>query len=221
MAGVEKAMEKNGSLGLLEKKGTHAEEIVEQVLANPGLIDILLTSISSSKPEVRFGSAKVLWLISEKNPKMLSSNVSFFVGLLDCSNNILKWNAIRTLANLTTVDSSVDLGEILKKFRILLYEGSLITAANIIESLSKMAQAKPEIRTEITAELLKADEIPVPTEECRNILIGKAIVAFERYFDQIKNKGEVLSFVRKQVNNPRKATRTRAEKFLGEHEEHL
>lgn len=214
-------MEKNELLGLLNKKDIRAEEIVEQVLANSSLIDDLVAGISSSKPEVRFGSAKILWIISKRNPEILSSKTSFFLNLLDSNNNILKWNAIRTLANLATADDHEDLSEVLKKFRGLLYEGSLITAANIVESLGKIALAKPQFQAEITEELLKAKEIPVPTEECRNILMGKAIMTFERYYGKIQNKDEVLSFVKSQLNNSRKATRTKAGKFLKKHEKHL
>jgi len=60
----------------------------------------------------------------------------------------------------------------------------------------------------------KAPIKPPITQECKNILIGKAILAFDVYFDQIKNKAPIISFVKKQVNNTRNATKVKAEKFL-------
>ena len=58
------------------------------------------------------------------------------------------------------------------------------------------------------------EKISLPTEECRNILIGKAIKAFEVYFDEIEDKDKIISFVKGQLNNTRNATRSKAEKFL-------
>jgi hypothetical protein len=74
--------------------------------------------------------------------------------------------------------------------------------------------AKPELQRKITEQLLKAEEVPVPTSECRNILIGKAMTAFNVYFNQIEDKDKVISFVKRQLSNSRNATKTKAERFL-------
>lgn len=58
------------------------------------------------------------------------------------------------------------------------------------------------------------EKIPRPTEECRNILIGKTIKAFDVYCDEFKDKDKIISFVKGQLDNPRNATRSVAERFL-------
>jgi hypothetical protein len=73
--------------------------------------------------------------------------------------------------------------------------------------------AKPHLIPKITTELLKLEEIP-RNQECKNILYGKAILAFGMYFNEIENKNAVISFVRKQLNNSRNSTKVKAEKFL-------
>jgi len=112
------------------------------------------------------------------------------------------------------VDSHNKFKRLFKKFYGYLYEGSLITAGHVVDNSGTVALAKPELQDEITKELLRVEEIPLPTEECRNILIGKTMKALDFYFDRIKDKDEVVSFVKRQLNNSRKATKDKAEKFL-------
>lgn len=198
----------------LEKKEIKAEDLAEKAMENPELLSELFTGISSAKARIKFGSAKVLRIISGRNPEMLYSRMKFFVDLLDSENNILKWNAMDTIANLTTIDSHNEFNRLFEKFYGCLYEGSLITASHVVDNSGKIALSKPELQDEITKKLLKMEEIPLPTEECRNILIGKTINAFQIYYDKTKDKDEVVSFVKRQLNNPRNATKAKAEKFF-------
>lgn len=213
MLGIEK-MEKNNILNAIAKKETENEEVAEKTMKNPELLPELLAGINSTNPRIRFESAKVLRIISRRKPEMLYSRMEFFVNLLDSENNILKWNAMDIIANLAKVDSRDEINRLFKKFFGYLYEGSLITAGHVIDNSGKIALSKPELQDEITKELLKVEEIPLPTEECRNILLGKTITAFQVYFDRIKNRQKVVSFVKRQLNNSRNATKAKAERFL-------
>jgi len=207
-------MENADILSGLAKKETKAEDIAERVLKKPGLLPELFVGISSTNPRVMFGSAKILRTISEKDPNMLYSRIDFFENLLHSENNILKWNAIDIVANLTVADSLNKFDRFFSRFFGHLYEGSLITASHVVDNSGRIALAKPELQDKITQELLKVEEVPLPTEECRNILIGKTMKAFDAYYDKIKDKDKVISFVKRQLNNSRRATRAKAEKFL-------
>jgi len=209
--GVEKMKEKS-LLNMIAKKET--EDVVEEVIEHPELLSELLTGIHSINPRIRFESAKVLRIISGRKPEMLCAQRKLFVNLLDSENNILKWNALDIIANLTTIDSHNEFDRLFKKFYDLLYEGSLITAGHVVDNSAKIALSKPKLQEEITKELLKVEKIPLSTEECRNILIGKTINAFQIYYDKIKDKEAVISFVKRQLNNPRNATKVKAEKFV-------
>jgi len=207
-------MNRSNIVGELEKKETEATAIAEKVTENPDLLPELLSGISSATARIRFASAKILRIISEKNPEILYLSMDFFVDLLDSKNNILKWNAMDIIANLTAIDRDNKFNESFRKFYSYLHNGDLITAGHIVDNSGKIALAKPEFQDEITKELLKVKEIPLPTEECRNILIGKTIKAFDVYYDEMKDKNKIISFVKDQLNNPRNATRSKAERFL-------
>jgi len=183
-------------------------------MENPNMLEELFKGVSSANPRIKFGSAKSLRTVSEKNPQMLYSKMDFFVNLLESKNSILKWNALDIIANLTAVDKQNAFNRLFKKFYGYLYEGSLITASHVVDNSGKIALSKPELQGKITEELLKVEKVPLPTSECRNILIGKAINAFNVYCDEVDDKDRVIAFVKRQLNNPRKATKSKAEKFL-------
>ena len=201
-------------LEAVAKKKNKAEVLAERVIRNPKLLPELLEGISSERAGIKFKSAKILKIISEERPELLYLKWDFFEKLLDCENNIIKWNAMDVIANLSGVDSRNRFDKIFRKFYGMLYEGSLITAAHVVGNSWKIAKANPGLSSRITNELLKIEKIPLPTKECRNILKGHAILSFSEYFDQIKEKGKVISFVRKELKNSRNATRSKAEKFL-------
>ena len=210
-------MEKIDILEKLGKKEIKAEDIAKNVIKDPGLLPEIFNGISSENPRIKFKSAKMLRVISEKNPEILYSKMDFFINLLNSSNKILKWNAIDVIGNLTSIDSKNKFDKIFKKYYSFLSAESMITVSHVVDNSGKIAKARPHLTQKITNELLKIEKIPTRphlTQECKNILLGKAILAFGMYFDQIENKDNVISFVKRQLNNTRNATKVKAEKFL-------
>jgi len=47
-----------------------------------------------------------------------------------------------------------------------------------------------------------------------NIVIGHTISSFDKFFSQIKVQEDVLDFERSSINNSRKPTKNKAEKFI-------
>ena len=198
----------------LGEKADNAGELARAVAANASLPPAVVREVSSSKAGVRYRAIKVLKLVSEGEPEVLRRHVAFFEGLLDSPNNVLKWNAIDILANLAAVDSGKRFAGLFQKFYGLLDEGSLITSAHVIESSAKIVGARPALEDRITRELLRVEKIPLPTEECRNILRGKLISAFGQYGGRSRNRELMLTFAEGLLACTRPATRKKAEKFL-------
>ena len=210
-------MEKIDILEKLGKKEIKAGDIAKNVIKVPGLLPEIFNGISSENPRIKFKSAKILRVISEKSPEILYSKMDFFIDLLDSENRILKWVAIDVIGNLTSIDSKNKFDKIFKKYYSFLSAESMITVGHVVDNSGKIAKARPHLTQRITSELLNIEKIPTKphlTQECKNILLGKAILAFGMYFDQIENKDNVISFVKRQLNNTRNATKVKAEKFL-------
>ena len=203
---------------MLSKKEVKAEDVARNVIKNPRLLPELFNGISSENTRTRFKSAKILRIISEEDPEMLYSKVDFFIDLLKRENKILRWIAIDVIGNLSSVDTENKFDKIFNKFYSLLADESTITAGHVIESSGKIARAKPQLQNKITMELLRVEKTEYKTSECRNILLGKVILSFSQYIDQINNTEEMVSLAKRQLANPRRATRVKAEKFLRTHE---
>ncbi len=202
---------------MLSRKEIKAEDVARNVIKNSLLLPELFNGISSENTRTRFKSAKILRIISEENPEMLYSKFDFFINLLDSENKILKWIAIDVIGNLSLVDTENKFDKIFNKFYGLLADESMITAGHVIDSSGKIARAKPYLQDKITKELLRVEKIEYKTSECRNILLGKVILSFSQYIDQINNTEEMVSLAKRQRDNSRKATRVKAEKFLRTH----
>ena len=143
--------------------------------------------------------------------------MDFFTDLLDSENRIFKWIAIDIIGNLTSVDFRNKFEEIYSKYFNFLSTEEIITIGHVIDNSGKIAKAKPLLSSKITNQLLKLENLtttPTLSAECKNVLLGKTILAFSQYFTQIKNKRTVISFVKKQLSNPRNATKKKAERFL-------
>lgn len=199
----------------LEKKQKKPEELVIKVLRDQKLLPTVFDGTTATKANVKYGSTKILRLISEKDPKVLYSKMDFFIKMMESENQILKWNGMDIVANLLVVDSNKKFDKIFDKYYRLLSDEVMITAGHVIDNSGKIVMAKPYFNDKITNRLLKVEKIS-RDQECQNILLGKTILAFNSYFDQIKeaNKTKVISFVRRQLNNTRPATRKKAEIFL-------
>jgi hypothetical protein len=207
-------MNKLNILNEVSKKEIKADILAKKVIKRPSLLLEIMEGFLSDAANVRFKSAKILALISKERPELLYPHFAFFVEHLSNKNTILKWNAMDVISNLTPVDSEKRFDELFKKFYAMFYEGSLVTAAHVVDGSAIIANAKPYLEEKITKEILNIGKIPLPSEECLNILKGHAIKAFDQYFDQCKNKDKVIDFTRKELKNTRNATRKKAEKFL-------
>jgi hypothetical protein len=197
----------------LEKKNVDAESIAKRVMEDQKLLSEVFQGISSDKARVKYGSAKVLRIIGERNPQVLYPKWDFFADMLNSSNTFLKCDGVFIIGHLTRVDSENKITMLFEKLYKLLNDESMITAASLIGVSAIIAKAKPELQTRITDALLSINQTHHGSE-CKNVLKGHIITSLDTYFDDIKDKKRVLDFVRLELKNSRAATRLKAEKFL-------
>ena len=205
---------------LLQKlvdKSMTKEELLKKVELNSNLLPTVLKGISSSKAAIRYGCAKVLMDLSEEQPELLYAYMGVFVELLDSEYRILTWNAMAIISNLTKIDENRKFDAVFDKYYSFIHDEYMVTVANVVGHSGKIALAKPHLIEKITNELLKVENIsttPHLTEECKRVIAEKAIKSFNLFFDKIKQKEKVTSFVRSHLNSPRKTLRRAAENFL-------
>jgi len=201
----------------LMDKSLTKKALLSRVEADFGLIPLLLEGVAHQKAAVRYGCSKVLMDLSEENPEKLYPHFDFFVTLLDSKYRILTWTALAILANLTRTDTNNKFDAIFGKYYSFLDNEYMVTVANVVGNSGKIALAKPYLVPEITSELLKVQHLsttPHLTDECKRVIAQQAINTFDKFFDRIDQKEQVLSFVKLHADSPRKKLKTTAENFL-------
>ena len=163
---------------------------------------------------VKYGCLKDLRRLSEEAPQLVYADFEKFVRLLDHPNSIFRWNAAHILANLARVDRSRKLAPLVGRFLKPIRGPQMIAAANVIQAAAVIAAAQPRLADKLAAGILTVGRAKYETEECRNVAIGHAIQSLDRFFESIPRQRAVLGFVRRQLDNPRPATRRKAGKFL-------
>ena len=138
---------------------------------------------------------------------------SRFLGDTGYRAGFLKSIGIAIISNLAKVDTKDKFDRIFDKFYNLLNDKSMITAANLVGHSGMIAKTKPKLQNKITNRLLNIDKTH-HSPECKNIIKGKAILSFNEYFDEAKDKKKIIEFVKRELKNTRPATRKKAEKFL-------
>ena len=198
----------------LAAKKIDADKMAALIAADQSLIDRVFQELSNKSPRVKFGCSKALLLLSERRPELLYPKIDEIFKLLGRDNQIIKWSAIAILGNLAAVDRDHRIKGVLRTICGFLCAGELITANHAITALGKIARAFPEERAGVTARLLGIEQAVFNTDECRNIAIGKSILAMEMYVDPAHIRKDVLQFARSQTSNTRRATATKAKAFL-------
>ncbi len=198
----------------LSKAKVDAGRIAALMRENPDLIDSVFQELSNESARAKFGCSKSLMLASESDPDLLQSSTEKVFKLLDSGNQILKWNAIAILGNLTAADRTGRIVPALQRLYRFLLCGELITANHAIAALGKIGRAFPKERRKITGQLLQIERASFPTDECRNIALGKCIQAMAMFVDAESAPKEILEFARRQTGNRRRATAEKAKSFL-------
>jgi hypothetical protein len=201
----------------IARKGASAERIAADVAKNPEWIPELIEGLASDQARIKYGCAKVLRLISEKDPRLLYPRMRFFAELLEHENNFLQWEALSIVANLTRVDSRRKFEKIFDRYFAPIRGETMITAANTIRNAATIALAKPKLTDRIVGEIVKVEKARYRTAECRRVALGHAIDTFDRVYDQIGDRTAVAGLVRRQLRSPRAATKKRAQRFVKKH----
>lgn len=199
------------------ERRTDIERQAKKVLADPALVPELLAGLRADKPRVKYGCAKVLRVVSERRPEVLYRHFEVFADLLDHENKILRWEGIFVLSHLARVDSAHKFDAIFRKYFAPIPGPVMITAANVIGGAARIALARPAWADRVAGEVLKVSRGRYGTTECRNVVIGQAIEAFDQLFHLLRDPAPVRRFVQRQLKNTRPATRKKAERFLQRH----
>ncbi|MBN2591267.1 MAG: hypothetical protein JXA96_15490 [Sedimentisphaerales bacterium] len=197
----------------LNDKKLDIEAAAKVALKDKKLREGLLENLWSKNETLRYNSSKILFAVTEQKPELLYSKFDDLVKFLDSDNTYHKLSAVLLLGNLTKEDKDNKFEKIFNKYFSLLDDKSFITAAYIAQACGVIAIAKPNLQTKITNKLLAIDKTHHEQERI-DLVKASIIEAFEKYYEQAKNKKKILAFVEEQLNCQSPKTRKIAKEFL-------
>jgi len=207
-------MDKQDIFNSLIPKERNLKQIAKIATNSPEIINDLITGITENDTRIKYGCINTLVIISEKQPELIYPYFDAFKEYMASKNKFIKWAAILIIANIVKLDKENKFDSIFKSYFSEITGPIMITAANITKGAAIIAKAKPYLTERITNELLKVKNAKYQTDECLNIILGHMISSFDKFFRQVKNRTEVIDFVKKQINNPSKNTKNKAEKII-------
>ncbi len=179
--------------------------------------ELKIEDLASTDPKVKYACAKSVLAIAAARPKELYPYLCLFQSMLEGDNRILRWTAIDVVGAMGRVAAVKDVHGLIERLLPMLDTGNMITANHAIAALADIARARPEHRAHITAELIKVESYRYDTDECRNIAVGKALLALGSYQLPEAAMNAAVDFARRQVGNRRPATAKKAAVFLRWH----
>jgi hypothetical protein len=196
------------------KRGKKVAPLADSLEHNTELIGEVVAGIGAKRAAVKLGASKALRIMSGQLPELLYPHFDFFAAMLDNGNNILKWNATLTLANLAQVDREGRIESILDRYLAPITGPNMITAANAIRGAAIIGLAKPHLARRILLRIMRVERAKYATPECRNVAIGHALRAIEKLAGLLPDQRMLRLFAARQLGNPRPATSAKARKFL-------
>jgi hypothetical protein len=196
----------------LDKKDVNIDGLAEEALSDEDLFRELMDGILSKDDTIRSNSFKVLTIISENNGEFLYPQWDHFQNMLQSPNNYHKYIAIYLLANLTTVDVDKKFETIFQEYYGILAGDRAMTASHVALNSSKIAQAKPELRSQIIDQLLNIDTIH--TGKQKELIKAYAIEALLSIHPEAEDKERIEEFVKSQLDSKSPKTRNMAQCFL-------
>jgi hypothetical protein len=194
---------------------TDMNQLASEVIARPSQVAFLVETLRHERSAIKFGCAKVLRLVSEQRPELIYPYFDFFVELMSSENSFLRWGAILTVANLVAVDAENRFDAVFSQYFANITGTQMVSATNAIGCSPVIARARPELTDRIVGEILKLEGAAYEHKgaislECKNVVCGAAVKAFEALYPLANNKPAIARFVKEQTDNTRSKVRTHA-----------
>lgn len=190
-----------------------AKKIVRRVLEDNNYVSKVLKGVIAKEDSKRYPNAIALETLSEEYPKIIYPEWSYFVDMLKSKNAYHKSIAISTISNLTAIDDQKKFEVIFDDFFKLIDDKSVIVSRKLAIYSGRIVTAKPSLSSKITAVLLGIDNTQ-HTPSRKDLIKGDIIESFSEYYQNIKNKNEIINFVKNQLESSSPSTVKKAKKFI-------
>lgn len=184
--------------------------------------DILksLIEIESTEPSaVKFAAEKAVRSISESSPKLFEGMEAEIFSLLKSENTFIRLGNIITCANLAVLSSDKILELLIEDYIPFLYSTNIAEFGNAVKGIPKIISVFPSLEEKLIPPLFEISERVFihkgkPSDECRNVAVGKVMEVFEKIGKNSPYRQEMLNFAEMNLTNTRNSAKRKAEKLV-------
>lgn len=180
----------------------------------PAQLSRVVRVIGEPSGTARFGAGKALIVTAEKFPERVYPHFDAIASLLRSESKIMRWTAMLALAPLAEVDADRKIDTVLDIYIAFIHGGNLITAANAVKCLARIARDRPDLLVRVLAAILDVENATYETPECRRVAIGQTLKAIREMGSEVLRRPDVTAFIRRQVSCPRAAVAKLANQLL-------
>ncbi|MFW9819555.1 MAG: hypothetical protein ACFFE5_08085 [Candidatus Thorarchaeota archaeon] len=190
-----------------------ADKIVNKVLKDNNFLSEVLKGVISKNDSIRYPNAIAIEILSEEKPEIVYPQWNVFVDLLNSKNAYHKSIGISVISNLTKIDNEKKFEEIFEDFFKLLNDKSVIVARKLSIYSGRIAKSKPSLDSRIETILLSIDDTQ-HSKSRKDLIKGDIIASLSEYFENIKDKANIIEFVKNQLESSSPSTVKKAKEFL-------
>ena len=171
-------------------------------------LDDIIQGLVSEERRVQSGCAELASLLSEDVPDLVYPHVELFVSNLEAKAPVLRWEAVCTLGNVSSVDKLEKTPGLIGKFTEFLSDKSIVLQGHSVRALTKIAKAFPDTASDILEALLSH------TEYFPGNRIGFIIEAMEPFIGNLEFGTTVKEFVEPFIESDIKSVVKKARKVM-------
>ncbi len=168
----------------------------------------VIQGLESEERRVQSGCAELASLLSEDVPDLLYPHVEMFISNLEAKAPVLRWEAVCTLGNISSVDTLEKTPKLIQRFTEFLSDESIVLQGHSVRALTKIAKAFPETSSDIFEALLSH------TEYFPGNRIGFIVEAMEPFSGNPQFAARVKRFVEPFLESGIKSVVKRARKVM-------
>jgi hypothetical protein len=203
---------------LNQKEPPELYHLVQPALAQVDLRDLLVDGCFATDETYRYNCVRVFFRALEQKPAAFYSYWERFAEKIGHPNGFFRSTATQALAFLSVLDTNKRLDVILEAYLGLLDDEKIMVARYFTQTIYRVAQARPDLRSKIVACLLAVGRTR-HNESRKGLLKADIIHALDELFEDLseQEQKDALAFADNEQASESPSTRNAARAFLARH----
>lgn len=203
---------------LNKKEPAELYDLVQPALAQADLRDHLVDGCFATDETYRYNCVRVFFRALEQEPARFYPYWERFAEKIGHPNGFFRSTAAQALAFLSVVDTDKRLDAILEAYLGMLDDEKIMVARYFTQTIYRVAQARPDLRSKIVASLLVVDRTR-HNESRKSLLKADVIHALDELFEDLsgQEQKDALAFADNEQASESLSTRKAAKAFLVSH----